>query len=169
MAYTIKTNLKKFGLLLTARQNLVENLGLNDCLYQGPNLTNSLIGVLLRFKQERIAIQGDIESMFYQVQVPVHDRNLLRFLWWENGQFETDLQEYRMCVYVFGAVSSPSCTNFALQQTAEQFKDRYDLAVAKIVRRSFYVDDCLASAHPLKWLRLCLRKVVRRGHLFVSR
>ena len=46
-------------------------ISLNDCLYQGPDLTNSLIGVLLRFRQERIAIQGDIESMFYQVQVPV--------------------------------------------------------------------------------------------------
>ena len=94
--------------------------------------------------------------MFYQVQIPVQDRNLMRFLWWENGQLETDLQEYRMCVYVFGAVCSPSCANFALQQTAKQFKDRYDPAVVNIVKRSFYVDDCLVSAHPLKRLRLCL-------------
>ena len=55
-------------------------ISLNDCLYQEPDLTNSFIGVLLRFRQERIAIQGDIESMFYQVQVPVQDRNLMRFL-----------------------------------------------------------------------------------------
>ena len=141
-------------------------ISLNDCLYQGPDLTNSLIGVLLRFRQERIAIQGDIESIFYQVQVPVQDRNLMRFLWRENGQLETDLQEYRMCVYVFGAVCSPSCANFALQQTAEQFKDRYDPAVVNIVKRSFYVDDCLVSAPSVetaKTLLLELKNLLKEG------
>ena len=133
-------------------------ISLNDCLYQGPDLTNSLIGVLLRFQQERIAIEGDIESMFYQVQVPVQNRNLMRFLRWENGQLETDLQEYRMCVYVFGAVCSPSCANLALQQTAKQFKDRYNPAVVNIVKRSFYVDDCLVSAPSVEMAKTLLQR-----------
>ncbi|VDI00950.1 Hypothetical predicted protein [Mytilus galloprovincialis] len=53
---------------------------LNDQLLQGPNLTNTLIGTLIRFRQEEIAIMGDIDSMFYQVRVPSHDSNFLRFL-----------------------------------------------------------------------------------------
>ena len=36
-------------------------------LLQGPDLTNSLIGVLPRFYQEPIAIMADIEGMFHQV------------------------------------------------------------------------------------------------------
>ena len=45
----------------------------SDCLgkrlYQGPDLTKKLIGVLLRFRQERIALMADIEGMFHQVRV----------------------------------------------------------------------------------------------------
>ena len=40
---------------------------LNDLLLNGPDLTNNLFGVLTRFRQERIALMADIESMFYQV------------------------------------------------------------------------------------------------------
>ena len=38
---------------------------LNDKLLHGPNLTNSLVGVLTRFQQEHIAMMADIESTFH--------------------------------------------------------------------------------------------------------
>lgn len=55
---------------------------LNRELLQGPDLANTLIGVLLRFRQEKIAFMADIEAMFYQVQVHDNHRDFLRFLWW---------------------------------------------------------------------------------------
>ena len=58
---------------------------LNDNIYQGPDLTNQLLGVLLRFRQEAIALMADIEGMFNQVRVNKADRDVLRFLWWING------------------------------------------------------------------------------------
>jgi hypothetical protein len=42
-------------------------------LLQGPDLTNNLIGILISFRQEKIAFAADIEKMFYQVQVPKED------------------------------------------------------------------------------------------------
>ena len=54
---------------------------LNDQLLQGPDLTNSLVGVLTRFRQESVAFMSDIEAMFYQVFVPEEQRDFLRFLW----------------------------------------------------------------------------------------
>lgn len=54
---------------------------LNDQLLQGPDLTNTLVGVLTRFRQEQVAFMSDIESMFYQVRVRPSDCNYLRFLW----------------------------------------------------------------------------------------
>ena len=44
-------------------------VSINDSLLQGPDLTNSFVGVLLRFKREEVAIQADIKSMFYQVRI----------------------------------------------------------------------------------------------------
>ncbi len=53
---------------------------LNSELLQGPDLTSPLIGVLLRFRQERIAIMADIKSMFHQVRVANSDVNYLLLL-----------------------------------------------------------------------------------------
>ena len=50
---------------------------LNDQLLQGPDLTNSLVGVLTQFRQEGVAFMSDIEAMFYQVQVQPSDCNYL--------------------------------------------------------------------------------------------
>ncbi len=41
---------------------------LNSELLQGPDLTNTLVGVLLRFREEPVAIMADIESMFLSGQ-----------------------------------------------------------------------------------------------------
>lgn len=46
---------------------------LNDQLVQGLVLTNSLLGVLTRFRQEEISTMADVESMFHQVKVPDED------------------------------------------------------------------------------------------------
>lgn len=122
-----------------------EGLSLNDCLLQGPNLTNSLVGVLCRFREGPVAFMGDIESMFYQVKVPTIQRDFLRFLWWPNEDLSGDPQEYRMTVHLFGAISSPSVANFVLKHVANEAEAVYGPTVADVIKRNFYVDDCLRS------------------------
>lgn len=39
-------------------------LSLNSMFYKGPDLTNSLVGVLTRFREDRVAVMADIETMF---------------------------------------------------------------------------------------------------------
>ena len=118
---------------------------LNKELLQGPDLANTLIGVLLRFRQEQIAFMGDIEAMFYQVQVQREHKDFLRFLWWPDGETEKALEAYRMKVHLFGAVSSPSIANYALRQVAEDNSFKYDEEVIETINSNFYVDDCLKS------------------------
>ena len=60
-------------------------MSLNRMLYKGSDLTNSLIGMLTRFRADRIAVTADIQSVFYQVRVSNGDSSFLRFLWGENG------------------------------------------------------------------------------------
>nr|XP_040024067.1 uncharacterized protein LOC120812302 [Gasterosteus aculeatus aculeatus] len=118
---------------------------LNSQLLQGPDFTNTLIGVLLRFREEPIAVMADINAMFHQVRVPYKHVNFLRFLWWPNGDTTAEPEEYRMCVHLFGAVSSPSCSNYALRRTAEDNALQYSPDVLRTVKTNFYVDDCLKS------------------------
>ena len=118
---------------------------LNDLLLNGQDLTSTLFGVLMRFRQERITLMADIESMFYQVRVADADSTYLRFLWWPDGNLESELEEYQMVVHLFGAAFSPSCSNFALRKTAEDNTEHFPEAVVNTVKNNFYVDDCLKS------------------------
>ena len=118
---------------------------LNEQLLQGPDLTNSLVGVLTRFREEHSAFKADIESMFYQVGVKEEHKTFLRFLWWPNGDLSQDLTEFQMNVHLFGAISSPSCSNYALRRTADEFKKEEGTEAANVLKKNFYVDDCLRS------------------------
>ncbi|XP_033102415.1 uncharacterized protein LOC117105399 [Anneissia japonica] len=122
-----------------------QGVSLNDVLLQGPNLMNSLIGVLLRFRKERIAFIGDIKSMFYQVRVAPQHRDFLRFLWWESGDVNKAPKEFRMLVHVFGAKSSPGCANYSLKDVAKRLSDKYGQDALEFVQNNFYVDDGLQS------------------------
>ena len=93
-----------------------EDTTLNDQLLHGPDLTNTLIGVLIRFCQEPVALTSDIEAMFHKVRVNSQDSEALRFLWWPDADVSKPPQDYSMQVHLFGATSSPSCANFGLRE-----------------------------------------------------
>ena len=118
---------------------------LNSQLLQGPDLMNGLIGVLMRFRMEHVAITGDLECMYYQVRVPEHQRKYLRFVFWEEGDISLPPVDFEMCVHVFGALSSMGCVNYALRQTAEDNETTYGLEAANTLKNDFYVDDMTKS------------------------
>jgi len=122
-----------------------EGVSLNDHLLQGPDLMNTLLGILCRFRQESVAFITDIQSMFHQFVVSKEHRDLLRFLWWKDGDPANEVVEYRMKVHLFGAVSSPGCANFGLKRAADDGEKEYGEEAAEFLRRDFYVDDGLTS------------------------
>ena len=83
--------------------------------------------------------------MFHQVRVNEEHRDLLRFLWWPNGDTAKEPQQYRMTVHLFGATSSPGCANFALKSTADDHEAEFGVTAANFLRNDFYVDDGLKS------------------------
>ncbi|MES9904690.1 MAG: DUF1759 domain-containing protein, partial [Sedimenticola sp.] len=95
-----------------------QGVSLNAHLLQGPDLANRLVGVLCRFRKEPVAIMCDVEKMFYQFRVNSQHRDYLRFLWWDSEDYSKEPVEYRMTVHLFGATSSPGCSNFGFKRTA---------------------------------------------------
>lgn len=122
-----------------------EGLSLNDHLLTGPELTNNLVGVLCRFRKGPVAIMCDIERMFYQFHVRAEDQDYLRFLWWDDGDFQSQPSVYRMRVHLFGAASSPGCANYGLKHIAAQGQGLFSEATIRFIERNFYVDDGLTS------------------------
>ena len=117
---------------------------LNKQLLQGPDLTNRIVGVLSRFRQETVGLTADIQSMFHQVRVEPKDCDALRFLWWPGGDLSAELVEYRMVKHIFGATSSPSVVNFCLKKTA-MMEEQQNSEVANVIDRNMYVDDLMKS------------------------
>ena len=114
---------------------------LNDVLMKGPDMTNSLLGVLLRFRKEAVAITADVQQMFYNFKVDELHRNFLRFVWHENNDISRPLTDFRMTVHVFGNSPSPSVATFCLRKSVENA----DEDVREFVCNNFYVDDGLTS------------------------
>lgn len=147
---------------------------LNEHLLSGPDMINSLTGVLIRFRQHPIALTCDIEKMFHQFHVQEDDRNYLRFLWWKDGETSTQPQVYRMKVHLFGAVSSPGCANYGLKYLAKENSHSHQVG-SQFVTRDFYVDDGVTSTETVeKAIQLAheAREICAKGglrlHKFVS-
>ena len=131
---------------------------MNDVLMTGPDLTNSLIGVLLKFRREKVAVTADIEQMFFNFYVHEEDRNYLRFLWFRDNDINNELVEFRMCVHVFGNSPSPAVATFGLRKSAcHQSPESCD-EVCELVNRNFYVDDVLVSLPDAKTAVTLLKK-----------
>ena len=118
-----------------------QGIALKDKLFSGPDLLQSLIGIIFRFREDPIALSADIETMFLQVAVPNEDSRCLQFLWRED-------QEQKIEVYtrhVFGAKSLPTYAVYALQQVAKDNAVK-DESLVRTVQRNFYMDEFLKSA-----------------------
>ncbi|KAL4008001.1 hypothetical protein ACER0C_001853 [Sarotherodon galilaeus] len=122
-----------------------QNTSLNEHLLSGPDLTNTLVGVLCRFRKGHVAVMCDVERMFHQFHVAPKDQDYLRFLWWEDGNMEKSTSVFRMRVHLFGAASSPGCANFGFKHIAAQGENKFSEATVKFMQRNFYVDDGLVS------------------------
>ena len=81
---------------------------LNDCLLPGPSLTPLIFDILLRFRLHKVALIGDLEKAFLNVEVAAEERNLLRFLWFDDvNSSNPEVILLRFTRLVFGLVCSP--------------------------------------------------------------
>ncbi|KAK7895612.1 hypothetical protein WMY93_020937 [Mugilogobius chulae] len=122
-----------------------EGTSLNQVLLSGPDLNNSLLGVLLRFRKEPIALTADVQQMFYCFEVCEEHRDYLRYLWFEDNDITKNVIEYRMKVHVFGNSPSPAVAIYCMRRAAKEGEQEHGTDARQFVERQFYVDDGLTS------------------------
>lgn len=122
-----------------------DGTSLNDVLLSGPDLNNTLLGVLLRFRKEPVALTADVEQMFYCFVVREDDRDYLRYLWYEDNDISKNVVEYRMKVHVFGNSPSPAVAIYCMRRAPQTGEQAYGSDARQYVERQFYVDDGLTS------------------------
>ena len=79
---------------------------LNDYWLKGPYF-NSLFGAILRFRENEVAVSGDISKMYHQVLIPNKDQHVHRFLW-QNLDITQPPDTYVKTVLTFGDKPAPA-------------------------------------------------------------
>jgi hypothetical protein len=67
----------------------VRGRSLNDKLLAGPDLLNSLVGILQKFRQNPIALTADVKGLFHQIFVDEDGSAVFRFFWFEDESMKT--------------------------------------------------------------------------------
>ncbi|XP_074029231.1 uncharacterized protein [Leptinotarsa decemlineata] len=122
----------------------VEGKCLNDFLLRGPDLLNSLVGVIFKYREKDVAFSADIRDMFHRIVIRKEDRAGQRFLWRNNSNEEPST--YEMKVLIFGSVGSPFSAQYIKNRNALEFQNKYPQAVNGIINRH-YMDDYLDSVY----------------------
>lgn len=114
---------------------------LNDYWEKGPDLYNDLLGVLLRFRENNVALVGDISKMYYRIRLTEKDQHVHRFLW---RDMDTHKQPdtYAMSVLTFGDKPAPAMAMTVLRKTAEERQHDLPEAANTICRNSYMDDIC---------------------------
>ena len=119
------------------------NETLNDYWVKGPDLINNLLGILIRFRENRIGVAGDVSKMYHTVKLSTLDQHTHRFLW---RDMETDRKPdtYVVTSVSFGDKPAGAIASLALKKTAECHLDENPRAARMIIENS-YVDDIVDS------------------------
>ena len=122
-------------------------VSLNDCLHVGPSLTPLIFDVLLRFRVNPIALVGDIEKAFLNIEIHPEHRDCLRFLWLNDIHAESpEIVTYRFNRVVFGCNSSPFLLNCVLRHHIMRYEEKDPEFVAKMIG-GFFVDDLVTGCN----------------------
>lgn len=100
------------------------------------------------FRENQVAISGDISKMYHRILIPLEDQHVHRFL---GRKLQTDREPdtYVKTVLTFGDKPAPAMAQIAFRKTAEEGESLSPHA-AKTLESSTYMDDILDFVHTVQ-------------------
>ena len=128
----------------SAKQSRDER-SLKDCLEIGENYIPHVFDQIIKFRWNVIGLTGDIEKAFLQVGINAEDRDMFRFLWYEDPFISNPKPVvYRFNRLVFGLRPSPSILGATIEHHLRLF-EQSDPEIAELLKDSLYVDDLITG------------------------
>ena len=118
---------------------------LNKYWAKGPDLLNSLLGILIRLRENEVAFMGDIKKMYHSVKTMPIEQHTPCFLWRDmNVCGESDT--YVIQRVSFGDKPSATIVTVALRKTAQMGEELYPEAAKIVMENTYmYMDDIIDS------------------------
>ena len=120
---------------------------LNDFLCVGPTIQPESYDLLLRFREHKYTIMGDITKMYRQIEVHEDDRKYLGFFWRKDVTKPIEVFQHNRVT--FGTACAPFQATRCLKELANEQRDNFPSAAA-ILENSFYMDDLLAGSDSIE-------------------
>ena len=143
---------------------------LNDYWAKGPSLLNNLIGILLRFRERKIAMTGDIKKMYHSIKLSKLDQHTHRFLW-RDCEVKRKPDTYIMKSVSFGDKPAGNIAITALNKTAELSRSYFPEAV-DIIQNNTYMDDIIDSFDDLSHankIAVQINSIIKKGNFVVKK
>ncbi|EFO84395.1 hypothetical protein CRE_19915 [Caenorhabditis remanei] len=147
----------KLRIVLDASSHMKNQLSLNDCLYPGPSILQSILGILLRSRLPKFLMTADIEKAFHAVMVQEKFRDAMKFIWLKNpeeGFKESNIATYRFSRLPFGVTCSPFLLAVTiltyLDLDLDDFNERF--------LENLYVDNVMFTSNSEEDLMNCYTK-----------
>ena len=96
---------------------------LNEYWAEGPDLLNNLLGVLICFRESKIAFIGDIKKMYHTVKTSELDQHTHRFLWHDMDSTR-EPNTYIIQRVSFGDKPSGTIATLVLRKMAEMTRNK---------------------------------------------
>ena len=120
-------------------------MSLNDRLKVGGNYMPLLFDTIMRFRVNPIAITADIEKAFLQIEIQAADRDVLRFLWYDDvNSPNPSIVQFRFRRLVLGLTCSPALLGQTIRHHIEQYREESPEIVYILSR--LYADDLSCGA-----------------------
>lgn len=127
-------------------------------------MRQNLVGILFRFRMNKVALVSAIETAFLQIGLQDEAKDVTRFFWLRNRNkpdVENNIEVYRFCRMPFGIISSP----FLLAATIDHHLKSCNYNMASKITDNIYVDIIITgtrSADEAKHL-YCVAKQIFKG------
>ena len=125
---------------------------LNQVLAKGPDrYLNNLAGVIINFREGRVAAKGDVAKMYNCIQLTKEDAFLQCFLW-RNLDTALEPKIYQVVVNNIGVKPAGAIAALALQKSSDMHAKDFPITSEQLKRKS-YVDDLGITAKDMKTLK----------------
>ena len=113
---------------------------LNELLAKGPDrFLNNLAGVIINFRNGRVAVKGDVRKMYNCIKLVPEDAFVQCFLWRDLDQSKT-AETYQVVVNNIGVKPAGAIATLALQKSSDMHRDKFPITAVQLKKKS-YVDD----------------------------
>lgn len=149
-----KSESTRLRVVFDASATTTSGFSVNDLQMVGPVIQDSLFDILVRFRQHKYILSGDIEKMYRQIWVRECDRDLQLILWRDNEN--EPLRSLRLNTVTYGFSSASFLATRCIWQLGDESTDPN---IKRIIQHDFYCDDLLTGADDEETLKYIQRQV----------